>query len=135
MKIFSLLTFQLISLTSWATDPYPKNDAIDIRHYHFLLEVNDSTNVIYGEASLSIFFKKSISTFSIDLASKDNSGKGMEVIEVSMNGTKVNYTHLNAKLKITLASPVKANETLIFKINYRGEPNHGIFLEKNKSDA
>src|SRR5205814_8217046 len=63
---------QLISLTSWATDPYPKNEAIDIRHYHFLLEVNDSTNVIYGEASLSIFFKKPISTFSIDLASKDN---------------------------------------------------------------
>ncbi len=132
MKIFSLLTFQLISLTSWATDPYPKNDAIDIRHYHFLLEVNDSTNVIYGEASLSIFFKKSISTFSIDLASKDNSGKGMEVIEVSMNGTKVNYTHLNAKLKITLASPVKANETLIFKINYRGEPNDGLVIGKNK---
>src|SRR5258707_8190065 len=132
MKIFSLLTFQLISLTSWATDPYPKNDAIDIRHYHFLLEVNDSTNVIYGEASLSIFFKKPISTFSIDLASKEHSGKGMEVIEVSMNGAKINYAHNNGKVKITLASAAKANEILIFKIDYRGEPNDGLVIGKNK---
>ncbi|MBI1766806.1 MAG: M1 family peptidase [Bacteroidetes bacterium] len=132
MKTFSVLALQLISLIGWAIDSYPKNELIDIRHYHFLLEVNDSTNVISGEASLSIFFKKPISIFSIDLASKDNSGKGMEVIEVSLNGLKVNHMHSNEKLKITLTSPAKANETLTFKIKYKGEPIDGLVIGKNK---
>ena len=131
-KIFLLLIFLQISWVGNAKDPYIKNDAIDIRHYHFLLEVSDSTNVIYGEALLSIFFKKSISTFSIDLASKENSGKGMEVSEVSFNDSKVNYTHLNGKLKINLSSPAKENETLIFKIKYGGEPIDGLVIGKNK---
>lgn len=129
--LFSSL-FLLIGLAGNATDPYPKNDAIDIKHYHFLLEVNDSTNVIYGEASISIFFKKSISTFAIDLATKDNSGKGMAVSEVSVSGLKLLFAHANSKLKITLPSAAKANSTLIFKIVYRGEPIDGLVIGKNK---
>src|SRR5258706_14330584 len=106
----------LFSFSVWATDPYPKNNSIDISHYHFYLEVNDSTDIIYGEASVSVLFKRRISSFELDLASKNNSGKGMEVIEVSLNGVKLNYTHLKDKLKINLSIPAKENETLVFKI-------------------
>ncbi|GHM99514.1 peptidase [Cytophagales bacterium WSM2-2] len=122
----------MISTSLWATDPYPKNDAIDVRHYHFLLELNDTTNVIYGEALVSIFFKKSTSTFSLDLSSKDSKGRGMETLEVTLNGAKVNYTHANGKIKIALTAPARANETLVFKIIYRGEPGDGLVIGKNK---
>lgn len=133
MKKVILLVFVLLwYVAAQAADPYPKNEAIDIRHYHFLLEVNDSTNVISGEASLSIFFKKSISTFSIDLATKDDSGKGMSVSEVSVNGLRLLYAHANSKLKITLPSAARANSTLNFKIVYRGEPIDGLVIGKNK---
>jgi aminopeptidase N len=133
MKRFSLaLSLLLAAFVSKATDRYPKNEAIDIKHYHFFLEVNDSTNVIYGEASLSIFFKKPISTFSIDLATKDDSGKGMNVSEVSVNGLKLLYAHAGSRLKITMPSAAKASTTLTFKIVYRGEPMDGLVIGKNK---
>ncbi|HTH57690.1 MAG TPA: M1 family aminopeptidase [Cyclobacteriaceae bacterium] len=133
MKRTSLiLVFLFAAIAGRSTDHYPKNEAIDVKHYHFFLEVNDSTNVIYGEASLSIFFKKSISIFSIDLATKDDKGKGMSVSEVSVNGLKLLYTHGNSKLKITLPSAAKANTTLTFKIVYRGEPIDGLVIGKNK---
>jgi len=131
-KLFLLSILLVVSFVGKSTDPYPKNEAIDIKHYHFFLEVNDSTNVIYGEATLSIFFKKSIASFSIDLATKDDTGKGMSVSEVSVNGLKLLYAHANSKLKITLPQAAKANTTLTFKIVYRGEPIDGLVIGKNK---
>ncbi len=130
-KILLCLIFLSISFAAKSTDSYPKNESIDIRHYDFHLEVNDSTNIIYGEASLTIHFKKSISFFSVDLASKESSGKGMEVTEVTMNGSKIIFTHASSKLKITLAHPAKANETLIIKIKYKGEPLDGLVIGTN----
>lgn len=131
-KILLISFFVLGPVAGRSTDRYPKNEAIDIKHYHFYLEVNDSTNVIYGEASLSIFFTKTTSTFTLDLATKDNSGKGMEVSEVSVNGLKLLYSHANSKLKITLPSAAKPTTTLIFKVIYRGEPIDGLVIGKNK---
>ncbi|HLZ15771.1 MAG TPA: M1 family aminopeptidase, partial [Cyclobacteriaceae bacterium] len=115
-----------------ATDPYPKNESIDITHYHFYLEVNDSTDVIYGEASVTVSFKKKLSFFELDLAAKNDSGKGMEVIQVTLNDTKLIYSHRKDKLKINLPGPAGENQALIFKIKYRGEPQDGLIIGKNK---
>jgi len=129
---FRTLAALLFCFSAWATDPYPKNSSIDISHYHFFLEVNDSTDVIYGEASISVTFKKEISSFELDLANKNDLGKGMEAIEVTRNGVKLKYTHLHDKLQINLSAPAKANETITFKIKYRGEPREGLVIGKNK---
>lgn len=131
-KITGCVAALLLSFSVSATDPYPKNKSIDITHYHFYLEVNDSTDVIYGEAAVSVLFKKRISSFELDLANKNNDGKGMEAIEVTLNGAKLNYSHLKDKLKINLLAPGKENETLVFKIKYRGEPQDGLIIGKNK---
>src|SRR6478735_7033303 len=112
-SIAGIIVVLLSASLARATDPYPKNNSIDISHYHFYLEVNDSTDVIYGEASVSVTFKKRISSFELDLTNK-NSGKGMETTEVTLNGTKLNYTHINDKLKINLSIQPKENETWIF---------------------
>ena len=62
-----VLVLLFIGFSSRATDPYPRNKSIDITHYHFYLEVNDSTDVIYGEASVTVSFKKKLSFFELDL--------------------------------------------------------------------
>jgi aminopeptidase N len=54
----------------------------------------------------------------------------MEVSEVTVDGSKVTFTHVNDKIKITFAA--KANSTLIFRIVYRGEPIDGLVIGKNK---
>src|SRR6478736_3605484 len=108
-KLSGIVITFIFNFSAWATDSYPKNNSIDISHYHFYLEVNDSTDVIYGEASVSVTFKKRISSFELDLVNK-SSGKGMETIEVTLNGAKLNYTHVQDKLKINLPAPPKENE-------------------------
>jgi aminopeptidase N len=131
-KNIGVLAFLVLSSYAWATDPYQKNKSFNIVHYHFYLEVNDSTDVVYGEATVSVLFKKIISFFELDLANKNNLGKGMETIEVSMNGTNLHYLHRDDKLKINLSVPAKENETLVFKIKYKGEPQDGLIIGKNK---
>jgi len=71
-KIFVLLLF--ISIHAHATDPYKRNPSIDIKRYTFQLEVNDSTDVIAGKASLEILFKKSVTDFELDLTNKNTQG-------------------------------------------------------------
>jgi len=122
----------LVSFSATATDPYPKNKFIDVKHYHFYLEVNDSTDIISGEATVSVLFNKMISFFELDLAGKNSAGKGMETIAVTLNGANLNYSHLKDKLKINLSTLPKENETLVFKIKYRGEPQDGLIIGKNK---
>ncbi|MGC4020444.1 MAG: hypothetical protein QM734_00115 [Cyclobacteriaceae bacterium] len=63
IKTLAILVAVFLYCEADSKDPYPKNESIDIRHYDFHLEVNDSTDIIYGEAFISIVFKKSISFF------------------------------------------------------------------------
>jgi aminopeptidase N len=115
-----------------ASDPYPKNSAIDVIHYIFQLEVNDSTDVIVGNASITIFFKKSLSDFELDLANQGASRKGMEVLEVLLDGKKINYLHTNDRLKILLPNPSKEATPLTFQVSYKGVPQDGLIISKNK---
>ncbi|MDZ7647131.1 MAG: hypothetical protein U5K54_08090 [Cytophagales bacterium] len=99
-KIFILFIF--ISITAKATDPYPKNPAIDVIQYVFQLEVNDSTDVITGKTFVSIKFKKPTTEFQLDLINKDKSGKGMSVSSILIEGKKLTFNHSSNRLKITL---------------------------------
>ena len=129
-KIFIFLFF--VCPLAWASDPYPKNPALDVTQYIFQLEVNDSTDVIAGKAAITIHFKKSISDFELDLSNKDASGKGMKVSEVLLEGKKIIYSHKNNRLKILLANPAKAETQLTFQIFYGGVPQDGLIIGKNK---
>jgi aminopeptidase N len=128
-KISILLTFVSVSLM--ASDPYPKNDAIDVTHYVFQLEVNDSTDIINGRAFVTILFKKPIREFELDLKNKDVSGKGMEV-QVVLHNSKLAYTHRNNRLKIALPFPPNIGDQLTFQINYKGIPQDGFIIGNNK---
>lgn len=131
-KIISVVVALLFNHYCGATDPYPKNKFIDVTHYQFYLEVNDSTDVIYGEAAETILFKKAIAAFDLDLANKNNLGRGMEVLDVSASGIGLTYSHTNNKIHITLNALPQENQTLIFKIKYKGEPQDGLIIGKNK---
>jgi len=129
-NIFIFLYF--VCQLAWATDPYPKNPAIDITRYIFQLEVNDSTDIIAGTASASILFKKPVTEFELDLVNKDSSGKGMEMLDVLLKDKHVSYTHKNNRLKITLPVSAKAGDNFTFQIVYKGIPQDGFIIGKNK---
>jgi aminopeptidase N len=129
-NILTLLIF--ITSASHATDPYPRNPFIDIKQYTFQLEVNDSTDVIAGQASILILFKKSIAELELDLANKNTKGQGMEVSQVLLNGKALAFQHKNDRLKIIFTEQPKANEQLLIKIIYAGIPQDGLIIGKNK---
>lgn len=129
-KIFILFIF--ISAAAKATDPYPKNPAIDVIQYAFHLQVNDSTDVIAGKAFVSIRFKKPTTEFELDLINQDKSGKGMRVSSILAERNKLAFNHSANRLKIILTNPAKENELLIFEINYGGIPEDGLIIGNNK---
>src|SRR5450432_993438 len=122
MKKYIGLVFLMGTLVANATDPYPKNDALDVKHYTFQLEVNDSTNSISGQATISIFFTRKLNEFELDLADKNGGDQGMEVVQVLCNQKSLRFLHKNDRLRILLTAPAQPNELLIFQVFYHGIP-------------
>jgi len=133
MKKLTLTAIASVFLTvCLATDPYPKNEAIDVQHYVFRLDLNDSTNHIVGEASITIQFRKALTAFELDLLEKGPKGFGMTVTEVLTSTHSLAFAHAGGRLHITLAPATSAGETRTFLIRYHGIPEDGLIIGTNK---
>jgi aminopeptidase N len=133
LKFTTVLTYCLLSvLQIFATDPYPRNPNIDIQHYLFQVELNDSNNTIAGRTEVTILFKNSISSFELDLVGKSTNEKGMTVSSVTQQKKLLKFNQNNDRLSITLSSPAKAGEEITIVINYSGTPADGLVISTNK---
>jgi aminopeptidase N len=130
MRPLLIVVFVFVLKTVQALDPYPRNDGIDIRHYTFRLELNDSTNNIRGVADVAIRFKKSITSFDLDLATSNSEGKGMTVSRVLSAGESLKFTHQNDR--VTISGTFVAGDDKIVTIHYSGIPQDGLIIGKNK---
>lgn len=130
MKHVLAISLLIIWKVVHATDPYPRNESIDIRHYQFNLILSDSTDRISGEATINIRFRKEVTSFDLDLASRQGD-QGMEVISVTSQGQSIRFTHENNRITITIPQS-SANEDRAFTIRYAGIPQDGLIIGKNK---
>jgi aminopeptidase N len=124
----------LLPLWGWA-DTYPVNKNIDIKHYKFELGLSDSADVIYGNAHITILFKKQgIQNFRLDLINKtiERNGKGMVIDAIKIGNTPIAYTHSNDEVIISLPKPSTNNSTIIFIITYHGIPFDGLRIGPTK---
>ncbi len=124
-----MILLLLIATSAFASDPYPKNENIKVNHYVFNLELNDSTDVIAGEALVTIHFIKPIASFNLNLIGKKNGTTGMEVSSVTSSGKPVDFSFANDL--ITIKTPVSSGD-VTFTINYKGVPADGLIISKNK---
>lgn len=131
MKIRFLALF-LFTIGFVHADDYPKNESIDIKHYKFRLELNDTTDIISGQATIQLRVLKTVTDFELDLINQNNQKKGMAVSRVVMQGKELKYTHQNNRLKIFLPDPASANENLTLTIDYSGVPADGLIISENK---
>jgi aminopeptidase N len=125
MRIIFLI---LIATTALASDPYPKNENISVSHYVFRLELNDSTDVIAGEADVTIRFLKPVASFDLNLIGKKGGATGMEITSIKSSGKPVEYSFKNDLISI---KPPQGAE-LTFTISYKGIPADGLIISKNK---
>ena len=132
MNIFTsrfVILFLLFSpMLAWADD-YPINKKIDVQHYVFSINLSDSSDVIYGNAQVSILFKQNgIKNFRLDFANSTpaRSGKGMIIEKLTVQDRDVNFTHQNDVLTIELPNPSTAGSMLTFRIKYHGVPHDAL---------
>lgn len=128
-----VLTMPLVALAF--RDTYPKNDGIDVINYEFRLELSDSTDEIFGEATIDVrFLADGITELRLDLveAAPETGAKGMRVSKVEHDGRPAEYRHQSDVIIIRLPKPSNANDREKFMIAYRGIPATGLKIANNK---
>ncbi len=127
-----LLLLTVFVTIAGATDPYERQAAIDIQHYVFRVELNDTSNRIAGEASITILFKKPTTSFFLDFAAPNAKGNGMVVSEVRVASRSISFKHAGERLTITLPKAASPGEHMTVTVHYTGIPDDGLVIDKNK---
>lgn len=124
---FSILFLYSLSLIS--QDTYVRNTSVDIKKYIFNLHLNDTTNVIMGEAEIHVDFEKGAVPFHLDLVGY--SGKyGMKISNVYEAGKPIDYVFENNKISI---SPTQSTtRSQVYMVNYQGVPERGLVIDTTK---
>ncbi len=129
-KLFHLIPVFLSIVFIANGDPYPRNENVDVLHYIFKLNLFDSTDVVTGEASITIAFKKAMQEFELDLVSSTNGNTGMKITSITENKKPIAYSHQNNRIKISRA--IAAGDQYTFVVSYSGIPQDGLIIGKNK---
>lgn len=133
----------IVSSSSLASaDNYPRNPNVDILHYVFRLKLNDQTDVIAGEATVTIrFLAAGVSELYLDLIGKTTSdipagevATGMSVTSIEESGRPLAFTHEENRIRIRMRSPSTARGRRTYTIAYSGIPADGLIISRNKYD-
>ena len=131
--VLALLAFA--SAMPAAADTYPRQPGIDIVNYAFRLTLSDETDAIVGETEVTFkVARDGVASLALDLiqpkaASPD---RGMTVSAVTEAGKAVAFEHRDDRLTIRLEPAGRAGETRAVTVSYRGIPETGLLIAKNK---
>ena len=129
-KPLILIFLFFFSLNLFSKDPYPKNPNIDILNYSFELNLNDSSDIIYGTANIKLSIKPNEDNVRLDLISKNKEGKGMSVENILFNGKEIPYTHVDNVINIDTRGIVYSISDMI-TVKYEGIPVTGLIIGPN----
>jgi len=123
----------------WCTpvraDVYPRNPDIDITHYVFTINLNDTARTITGAAMVTVrFLADGVSSFSLDLIGKKPGAEetGMTVSSITGGGQPVQFEHENNRILIHMRSGSQKNERRRYTVTYSGVPADGLIIGENK---
>jgi aminopeptidase N len=111
-------------------DTYPRQPGVDAIHYVFRLAIDDGSDRIQGDATVTFKLAAGVREVLLDLTS-DAAGKGMTVSAVSVGGRTVAFTHAADRLRVPLPSPAANGEEIEVAIQYGGVPGNGLRLIAN----
>ncbi|GAA4280457.1 M1 family metallopeptidase [Gaetbulibacter aestuarii] len=112
-----------------AQDLYKRQPLANVQAYDFHVTLNDSTNVIQGEALVTVDLKAEANSFSLDLIKKTGL-YGMTVTGVFEQDQPVDYTFSNNRIVIPMSSG--ESKQRIFKIAYHGMAEKGLVISTTK---
>jgi aminopeptidase N len=133
MKKILLVILFIISVTSLsAGDGYKRNPLIDVLNYTFQILISDTSDIIYGEALISLNFKGEVSTMEFDLKNLRTDGKGMIVDSVIFSECKLQWLHKEGKILITAEKTLSSGSVGTLKVVYHGIPSDGLIISLNR---
>ena len=112
-------------------DHHKRFEAIDVLNYRFEIDLNDTSDVIRGTTTMEILFKSDVNQFYLDLTNKNKEGSGMVIGEMLEDGMKVQFVHLDDRIKVP-AFHSKKGDTRKYQIKYQGIPVDGLIISENK---
>ena len=128
----NVLLLFLIFASSVLADNYPKNKSVDVIHYRFHLELNDSTDDFLGSTQVLVqFLESGANEIVLDLIGQGESG-GMLVTSVTEGQSIVSFTHNDNQIRIAVEPPAQQNERRNYTVNYRGVPADGLVIADNR---
>jgi aminopeptidase N len=131
-SVFSILAILIFSVCLFARDNYKVNPFIDVVHYEFNINVNDSNNTITGFAVVTIKYSGLVKEFELDLKNSNATGKGMTISSVKYSQGEIKWNHQSDKVKISLNTPAAAGSSGEITLIYSGIPADGLIISKNK---
>ncbi|HBB90279.1 MAG: hypothetical protein A2X22_11015 [Bacteroidetes bacterium GWF2_49_14] len=135
MKI-SVLTGILIALSAFtaldASDGYPVDKGINVLHYTFTINLEDTTDRIDVVSELTILMTLKTRILGLDLTGLNDKGKGMIISDVLLRDQKLPFSHLNNRISITLPDSLSVPGEFKIRIHYSGIPADGLIISKNK---
>lgn len=132
MRLTSMFLAGLLVVAHLGADTYPRQPGIDIQHYVFRLELNDESDLILGQTTVTVRLRQDgVQKVVLDLATPKD-GKGMTVASVALDGKPVDHLHQDGRLTIPLGATCKAGDVLKLDIRYGGRPVSGLKFLANK---
>jgi aminopeptidase N len=122
-----LFSYSLFGQSRQLYDPL-----IDVQHYQFHIQVSDDNDSIKGNAFITTKFLSQAVSVSFDLININDTGRGMYVAAVKMNGANLSFSHKHNILQIQLGKTIVIGEEQTFEISYTGIPADGLIIRKNK---
>jgi aminopeptidase N len=135
MKILLFLAFSVVAcLQARASGSNDGHELVNVRKYTINLEINDTTNAIKGRAGIKIALTNLAGEVVLELASLDDTGRGMVVDSVIKDGTRTGFLHQENKLVLPVINKDKSSghDTLIYyDVYYHGIPDEGLIISRN----
>ncbi len=133
MKYRLLLFFIFFVRIAIGQNHYERFESIDIQHYCFEIQLNDTTDRIEGKTIVTAKFLKPAQKIQLDFSSPDEfSGKGMQVENVLSEGKLLRFVQSKEQLDIEFEREIGKNEVVDFEVKYAGIPGDGLIISKNK---
>jgi len=115
-----------------ADDGYKRNPFMDVLHYTFRISISDTSDIIYGEAAISLSFSGEIPFMDFDLKNVRPDGRGMVIDSAGFSESGIKWTHRENKLRITPERTMSAGFPGILRVKYHGIPADGLIISENK---
>jgi aminopeptidase N len=128
VQIASVLFF-FSAFSSFGQNALPELSQVDVLKYTLNIRLNDTTNIIKGEAVIKVSLGGSVETISFNLVNERYS-KGMNVKQVRCNEKNINFVHENDILKIATNSSKKGIYEYV--VDYEGVPKDGLIIGRNR---